>query len=137
NPTPTNMGTMLPRAIGEDIDLVSVLRTGIGWIQSDPGQLAQVIINLAVNARDAMPTGGKLTIETSSADLEHSDVTQAEGLEPGRYVMLAVIDTGSGMDETVKAHLFEPFFTTKLEGKGTGLGLSTVYGIVKQSGGNI
>ena len=133
----TNMGMMLQRTIGEDIDLVTVLRPGIGWIKSDPGQLEQVIMNLAVNARDAMPTGGKLTIETSSADLEHSDVTQAEGLEPGRYVMLAVIDTGSGMDETVKAHLFEPFFTTKLEGKGTGLGLSTVYGIVKQSGGNI
>ncbi len=133
----TNMGMMLQRTIGEDIDLVTVLRPGIGWIKSDPGQLEQVIMNLAVNARDAMPTGGKLTIETSSVDLEHSDVTQAEGLEPGRYVMLAVIDTGSGIDETVKAHLFEPFFTTKLEGKGTGLGLSTVYGIVKQSGGNI
>ena len=133
----TNMGMMLRRTIGEDIDLVTVLRPGIGWIKSDPGQLEQVIMNLAVNARDAMPTGGKLTIETSSVDLEHSHVTQAEGLEPGRYVMLAVIDTGSGMDETVKAHLFEPYFTTKLEGKGTGLGLSTVYGIVRQSGGNI
>jgi CheY-like chemotaxis protein len=131
------MGMMVQRMIREDIELITMLRPVIGWTKADPGQLEQVILNLAVNARDAMPAGGKLTIETSNVDVKHSHGTQATGLEPGRYVMLAVTDTGCGMDATVQSHLFEPFFTTKQEGKGTGLGLSTVYGIVKQSGGNI
>jgi PAS domain S-box-containing protein len=127
---------MLTRMIGEDIDLVMVPSSSIGAIRVDPGQIDQVIMNLAVNARDAMPHGGKLTIETSNVSLDETFARTHAPLAPGEYVMLAISDTGVGMDLETQSHIFEPFFTTK-GAKGTGLGLSTVYGIVKQSGGYI
>ena len=126
------MDKMLRRLIGEDIDLVTILEPELWKVKFDPGQVDQMVINLAVNAKDAMPEGGKLTIETANLDLDEAYARQhGVELKPGPFVMVAVSDTGMGLDEEIQSHIFEPFFTTKETGKGTGLGLSTVYGIVE------
>jgi PAS domain S-box-containing protein len=128
---------MLRRLIDENVELVAVPEPALGRVSADQGQIEQIIMNLTVNARDAMPHGGKLTISTSNAEMDDAFVRRNPGAVPGSYVVLSVGDTGCGMDHETQAHIFEPFFTTKGEGKGTGLGLATVYGVVKQSGGYI
>lgn len=133
----TDIEKMLCRLIGEDIELVTTLDSNLGRVKVDPGQIDQVIMNLAVNARDAMPAGGKLILKTTNVELEEPCTRPPNTVPPGSYVVLTVQDTGHGMDSETQAHMFEPFFTTKEQGKGTGLGLSTVYGIVRQSGGSI
>jgi two-component system, cell cycle sensor histidine kinase and response regulator CckA len=129
--------SMLRRLLGEDIKMTVALAPELGRIKADMGQIEQILMNLAVNARDAMPRGGKLVIETGNVQLDKTSITQHPWVKPGEYVMVSVSDTGCGMDKETQAHIFEPFYTTKPAGKGTGLGLSTVYGIVKQSEGHI
>jgi len=133
----SSVSSMMQRLLGEDVDLRLVLPADLGRVNADPGQIEQVLMNLAVNSRDAMSQGGVLTIETSNVVLDESYANRHIAMKPGPYIMLAVSDTGCGMDEATKSRLFEPFFTTKGPGRGTGLGLSTVFGIVKQSGGSV
>src|SRR3990172_3737753 len=128
---------MLGRLLGEDIEITTLLQQNLGFIKADPGQIDQIIMNISINARDAMPFGGKLIIETANVEFDADYIKNHVGTQPGRFVMLAISDTGVGMNETTRAHIFEPFFTTKGRDKGTGLGLATVYGIVKQNKGFI
>ena len=137
NDVVSEMSKMLRRLIGEDISFDAIFDPALKQIRADPGQIEQVLVNLVVNSRDAMPQGGTLTIETANFDIDHEFASRHLGLSAGSYVVLTVSDNGCGMDEKTKARIFEPFFTTKEKGRGTGLGLSTVYGIVTQSGGNI
>jgi CheY-like chemotaxis protein len=137
NAVVTNIEKMLRRLIGEHVSLACALAPDLWPIKADTSQLDQIIVNLAANARDAMPRGGEIVVETTNMALDDSYCSTHLGLSPGRYVILAVSDTGAGMDKKTQAHIFEPFFTTKPEGHGTGLGLATVYGIVQQWGGAI
>jgi two-component system, cell cycle sensor histidine kinase and response regulator CckA len=137
NEAVTNVNAMLAGLIGDDIELKMVLNPMLGRIKADPNQIEQVLMNLAINARDAMPKGGKITFKTANVNIDETYAQQHLSIKPGRYVSLSVVDTGTGMDAETQARVFEPFFTTKPMGKGTGLGLSTVFGIVKQSGGSI
>jgi two-component system, cell cycle sensor histidine kinase and response regulator CckA len=131
------MGKMLPRLIGEHIEFSFAPESKLATVKADPGQIEQVILNLAVNARDAMPRGGRLSMRTANITISESEAAKRPPMTAGHYALLCVTDTGHGMDEATKARIFEPFFTTKEVGKGTGLGLATVYGVVKQSGGFI
>jgi PAS domain S-box-containing protein len=137
NEVVVRMDRMLRRLLGENIELVALPAPELGRVRVDPGQMEQVIVNLAVNARDAMPTGGKITIQTANVEVGREEAWLPDGMLPGRFVTLTVLDTGHGMGPDTLSHLFEPFFTTKGPGKGTGLGLSTVYGIVKQAEGAV
>jgi two-component system cell cycle sensor histidine kinase/response regulator CckA len=132
-----DLDKLLRHVIGEDIELITRFEPNLGQVRADPGQIEQVVINLIVNSRDAMPNGGTIVVETSHATLDHDYARQHPSVVPGEYVVLTISDTGVGMADEVKQHVFEPFFTTKGAGHGTGLGLATCYGIVKQSGGNI
>jgi len=131
------MDTMLRRLIGPEIEFEIVRGGRQTMVMADPGQIEQVVLNLVVNARDAMPDGGRVTVGVDEIDLDETGAMAFDGAQPGRYARLSVSDTGIGIDEQTRARLFEPFFTTKEQGKGTGLGLSIVYGIVKQSGGHV
>jgi two-component system cell cycle sensor histidine kinase/response regulator CckA len=133
----SEMGKMLPRLIGEHIEYSFVAEPKLLPVKADPGQIEQVILNLVVNARDAMPSGGRLVVKTSNASVDATEAAKRPPMTPGQYVLLSVTDTGIGMSDETRTHIFEPFFTTKEIGKGTGLGLATVYGVVKQSGGFI
>ena len=137
NTSVAELEPMLRRLLGADVTLETALDPALGYVLADPGQLEQVLVNLVVNARDAMPNGGRVTVATANLQLQAADDARGNGVRPGAYVTLSVSDTGVGMDVPTQARIFEPFFTTKGAGKGTGLGLSTVYGIVEQSGGHI
>lgn len=137
NETVTRMESMLGRMIGDEVELVCLLGEGLGSINADPSQMEQVLMNLAINARDAMPNGGKIVIETANIDVEEANARQHPSMQLGRHVMLSVSDTGTGMDTETQSRIFEPFFTTKPAGQGSGLGLSTVFSVAQQSGGVI